>query len=697
MLRFNPDTRKNKNPRVDPVLEKQLELFSERLNFSHITATKMQSAVEKIRELTTITYNSIAELADLSFETVIQPLINLDLACGAAASMATVPMDVHPDAEVREASAEACEELEKIKIEHEQRHDVYNVFEQYMATVYPFEKNTLTAEEQRYVEDMQRGYKRKGLCLESAVDRETITVIKKRLAELETQFQNNINDDDTCFEFSKADLLGLPEDWFSAERLLRDDIYKITMRDVDVNPVFDFCQNRATRATIFGAYFSRCETENLPLLLEAVQLRQRMAVLLGYNSYADYCAEIRMVKNAATAEKFILDISERLKGVQHNIIQDLTAFARDMENDPDFVLNMFDMSYYAKLREKNLFNVDHKSIQDFFPVSTVIAGTMALYQEIFGLKFVAVQTDSWHADVSFYNVLDADTNEPLGSFYLDLFTRDDKYPDAYVVSIIDGADLSKFVGKRGRRQLHTLLMVCNFSKNEGLSFEDVKTFFHEFGHLMHGICSRVQLAAFVGMNNETDFVEAPSQMLENWCFDPRVLARLSAHKVTGEPIPLEMIQNIRKSKMLHSGYGQRRQLGYANFDLALHSLSAEQLAMIDIKEFWLQIQQQSSQLPRLTECMPANLIHLMGGYESGYYGYTYSNVIAMDMFASMFQANPLSVSMGMRYRVCILEPGASKDANDLVRDFLHRDVVLEPFLELCGILPTVPLKRLTAG
>jgi thimet oligopeptidase len=691
MLRFSPDLQQMKALKAASAIEMQQQLFAAPLDFSNLSVDKINGYIEQISQVTKITYDEIASCQNLSFATVMQPLINLDLAINAPFSMATLPMYMDNNAAVREVSSEAGEKLEKIKIEHNQREDVYNIFNKYYAQVYPQEYDNLTVEENRYVAEMHRNYRRCGLGLKSKINRDEVAMLKNKLAELQSKFIHNINEDKTSFEIHKSELAGLPDTWFTAKRLIKDDIYKVTLKTPDVEPIQDFCQNRSTRAKIYLAFWQRCEQQNLPLLLEAVQLRQRMASILGYKSYADYCAELRMSKTADKVQQFLDEMNERFLPIQMKTINDLTAFASEVENDPNFELQLYDVRYYAKMREKHMFAIDHKEISEYFPAAKVVAGTMAIYQKILGLRFELADTETkWDPAVNYYNVFDTATNSYLGSIYLDLYPREGKYAHAAVSEMIDGADLSKFTGQAGVRLPHKYVMYCNFPKDEGISFKNVITFFHEFGHLMHGICSLTQLGKYRGMQNERDFVEAPSQMLENWCYNPAVLAMLSAHKDTGLPIPVAKVAKIKESETVHEGYFRKRQLTLSTFDFSLHCFTAEQLATLDLKQYWSDLQQRISLMPAVGDCLPASFNHLMGGYESGYYGYMYSQVVALDMFATMFAADPLNVAAGMRYRKCILEPGGTKDAIELVRDFLGRDPQIDAFLQEFGLQAITP-------
>lgn len=665
----------------------QQELYSIQLDFSNLTVDKIEQYLAKLNAATKATFDAIASATDLSFATVVQPMINLEIANQVAASLVCMPMHILSDKELHDVSTEAVQELQKYSIAQEQREDVYAVFNKYMQTKYPFETAGLTLEEKRYVQKQVIKYKRNGLSLPSTESRKRITTIQQRLAELGTQFQNNINTVNTQFEYRKADLTGLPEDWFNAERLVRDDVYKVTLKYPDVLPILDYCKNREVRAHIFNAFNSRCATENPPLLLETLKLHQEMAQILGYANHIDYVSEIRMIKTQNNIATFIKDMNQKFEPLWRQNLRDLTKFARETEGDQQFNLCAHDMRYYMELREKQLCDVDHMQIKEYFNVDKVASGTMEIYQSLLGLRFEKYTNNTtWHPDVQFYRVYDADTNELMGDFALDLYPRDNKYSHAAIFELVRGSSLDKFTGQPNSRRGSSCVMVCNFPKDEGLEFDDVSTFFHEFGHVMHNICTRTQLLAYNGVNTETDFVEAPSQMLENWCYDARVLQKLSAHKTTGISIPQAMVQKIKAADKLHAGYKNKRQLMYATLDYAFYNLSMDQLTKVDLKQEERKVSDYILGLKYDEQVfIAASFGHIIGEYSAGYYSYMYSNVIALDMFATKFGHDPLDPIAGRAYRKYILEPGASKDGDQLVEDFLGRKPKLDAFLEHCGL------------
>lgn len=307
-----------------------------------------------------------------------------------------------------------------------------------------------------------------------------------------------------------------------------------------------------------------------------------------------------------------------------------------------------------------------------------------IYQELLGLKFepaLELEKAAWHEDVKAFKVTDAGSKEMVGYFYMDSHPREGKYGHAACFGLQSACEY------RGKWQVPVAAAVCNFPKPTPeqpalLSHGDVETFFHEFGHVMHQLCSKAKIVNFAGTRVERDFVEAPSQMLENWVWKPEALHRMSRHHTSGEPIPEALLAALIRSRNANAGLLNMRQVLLATFDQTIHTASSADTA---------------SELARLTlelmtvpatpgTNMAASFGHLAGGYDAQYYGYLWSEVYSADMFASRFEAEGiLNPSTGLSYRNEILAPGGSRDAMDSLRAFLGRDPIQEPFLKSKGL------------
>jgi thimet oligopeptidase len=402
-----------------------------------------------------------------------------------------------------------------------------------------------------------------------------------------------------------------------------------------------------------------------------------------------------MVKDAATAIAF----EEKLtSGLQPKLDAELEEF-RKMKvketGDPNAKINIWDWRYYANQLKIQKYNVDAEQLRVYFPFQPVLDGMFSIYQHIFGLKFERVEPPyKWIGDLQLYAVSDAKTGEPLGMFYLDMFPRDGKYHHFAQFGIVDGKQLPN-----GKYQRPVCALICNFPKPTAdhpslMSHDDVETIFHEFGHAMHTILTRSKYSRFAGTSVPRDFVEAPSQMLENWAWDKSVLDTFAAdYRDPSKKIPGEILAQLKEARLATEGAFYRRQLSFGMMDLALHTQ--------------IHATNQQDTLPLSNKVlgevflpMPPDTAfvayfgHIIG-YGAGYYGYAWADAIAADM-ATVFEKSPdgyFDVQAGMRLRKEIYEVGNSRDVNISIEKFLGRPRSLDPFLKKIGISKSAEEKK----
>lgn len=309
---------------------------------------------------------------------------------------------------------------------------------------------------------------------------------------------------------------------------------------------------------------------------------------------------------------------------------------------------------------------------------------LSIYESILGLKFESIKDSKcWNADVKLIRVSNAADGQLVGHLYLDLFPRDGKYTHAACFDLIPG-----YVKSDGTRNYPVSAIVGNFNKPTSskpslLNQNEVVTYFHELGHAMHQLCARTTFARFHGTNVETDFVEAPSQMLENWCYDKVALSKLSQHYVSKDSLPSEIIDAIVKAKNVNAGLSNLRQIFFGLFDMSIHMSDGH----VDTTKIWTRLKKEISMIESQEGTYPAaSFGHMMGGYDSGYYGYLWSQVFSADMFFTrFFREGILNSKTGADYRACILQPGGSRDASEMIRNFLGRDPNQEAFLKSIGL------------
>jgi len=334
---------------------------------------------------------------------------------------------------------------------------------------------------------------------------------------------------------------------------------------------------------------------------------------------------------------------------------------------------------------KTKYQVNEEEIKDYFPTDLVVTETLNIYQEILGLKFHLLSKEEshvWFDEVSQYSVFDQATNQFIGHFYLDLYPRDGKYGHAACFSLQRGC-----LGEDGKIQHPASAMVCNFTKASPekpalLRHSEFITFFHEFGHVMHGICAQVKYSRFAGTSTERDFVECPSQMLENWCWEKVILQRVTSHYKDGTKLPEEIIQRMLAAKHANSGLLNLRQVFFGILDQTIHKTKGK----LNTEELYGRLKKEITLVDHTPGTNPiGNFGHFMGGYDASYYGYLWSEVYSADLFSVFEEHGILNKEIGDRYRNLILRPGGSDDAMKYLIAFLGREPNQNAFLKSIGL------------
>jgi len=505
------------------------------------------------------------------------------------------------------------------------------------------------------------------------------------------EFSKNFNEEKATIAFTSEEIKGVPADVVSGYSKRTEDgkdLYDVTFKTPDIFPVLKFAESPATRQRAFEAYESRLSI-NVPVLDKVLELRRKIADLLGYPTWADYVTEVKMAKNAKTVKGFLDDLEQKLRPVALKEREILLAMKQEehknmgLEFDGEF--NIWDYRYYDRKYVEKSLDLDDMLVKEYFPVTVVVPAILEIYQTLLGVKFVEVKGETWHPEVQQFAVWEHDAKDKsgfVGWCYLDLFPRESKYSHAAVWGLLSG-----YEREDGSRSYPLTAMVANLAKPTPgkpalMRHDDVVTFFHEMGHVFHGLLSKTRFARFHGTAVARDFVEAPSQMLENWCWEPRVLERMSSHFDTKKPLPADLIEKVVKSRYVNVGLFYLRQLFFANFDLKVHTDKER----ADCTELWNTMREKIS-LVSAAKPTPGQgtFGHIAGGYDAGYYGYTYSLVFAADMYATVFKADPLDPARGQRYREHILRPGGSHDDLVSLKNFLGREPNSEAFVkELFG-------------
>ncbi|KAF5868716.1 putative metallopeptidase protein [Botrytis fragariae] len=651
---------------------------------------------------------------DATFANVLLPTANQDDLDSLQISVLTFYQAVSGDSKLRDASSKAEEIMDEAQIEMAMREDVFKLVD----AVYK-KKEDLDPESKRLLEKEYKGYIRNGLGLEKGEKRDRFKEISKRLAAIATKFQKNLNEEDEGIWFTLKELDGVPEDVISGLKKgegENEGKLRLSFKYPDLFPTLKFAKDAETRRQVFIQNENKCK-ENVELFKEAIVLRDEAARLLGYPDHASFRIEDKMAKTPATVNEFLHDLKLQLtpggaKEVEHlKALKKQDLDARGLSSTFDDNYYLWDNRFYDRMMVENEFSIDENKIAEYFPLQSTIEGMLKIFEELFGFVFVDISSEEElakvsptgkgsdvlpHPDAKLFTVWDDEGEGSgfVGYLYLDLHPRPGKYGHAANFGIQSG-----FYYPNGTRRYPATALVCNFSKPTDkkpslLKHDEVVTLFHELGHGIHDLAGRTRYSRFHGTNTVRDFVEAPSQMLENWCWTPSQLQKLSKHYVTGESIPDDLIAKQISTKHVNGALFNLRQLHFGIFDMTVHTpKNHAEAEAFKISELYNELRAEICGLkgPEALGAKSdwgngqATFGHLIGGYDAGYYGYLSSQVYSADMFYTVFEKNPMDPKEGRRYRHMVLEKGGSQDEMTTLEAFLGRKPSTEAFYRELGL------------
>ena len=570
-----------------------------------------------------------------------------------ASARASLLRSVHPDAAMREAGERCEQESEALSSELGLDPSTYR----------PLSQVDASGEDEAtrwYLFRVLRDFRRAGVDKDEAT-RARVRALQEELVKIGQEFQRNIRDDVRSVQVTQEELEGLPADYRAAHAA-----GVITTDYPDFVPFMTYARSSAARQRLWKVNRQRAHPRNLEVLDRMLGRRFELARLLGYSSWAAYITEDKMIGSEKAAAEFIEKISDAAgarAGRDYEIL-----LARKQKDEPGAVrVESWDAEALKERVRAEQFGFDAQSVRPYFDFARVQQGVFDTTARMFGVQYRRCEAPVWHPDVSAWEVVEE--GRVLGRFFLDLYPREGKYKHA--------AQFTLASGKAGGA-LPEAALVCNFPRAPALlEHSEVVTYFHEFGHLLHHLFGgHTRWAGLSGVRTEWDFVEAPSQMLEEWCWDAAVLQRFALHQETGQPIPAELVARMRAAEEFGKGLKVRQQMFYAATSLRFHDRDP---AGLDTTALASELQEKYTPFRKVPETYFQESFGHLEGYSAIYYTYMWSLVIAKDLFEVFREGGVMNPEIARRYRKSVLEPGGGRPAAELVKSFLGRAATFDAF------------------
>lgn len=583
---------------------------------------------------------------------------------------------VSTDKKFRDTARDLQMQISQYMVDVATRRDVYKAIKEYTDT-----NPKLGPVEAKLVKEMLIGFKHSGMDLNDE-DLEKFKALNKEEAQYVIEYDKNVQEYKDPLTVTREQLKGLGEDYIGKLEKTTEGNYLVTLDYPDYVPFMLNADDEEARKALEFKYNRRGGERNVELLEKTLTLRRQIAQLLGYKTHADLKLENRMAKTPKTVMTFLKDLQKKLKPMGKKEDKFLIAYKNEQTGKKARTIYPWESGYWAnKYRKENL-QLDSEKIKEYFPSQVVIDGMLELFGGVFGITFEPVNIPVWHEDVKAFLIKDKQSGIPIAYFYMDLYPREGKYKHAACFDLVAGEEKED-----GTYQKPFVAIVANMNKPSKetpslLKHGEVETLFHEFGHVLHNALTKSKYEAFSGTSVSWDFVEAPSQMLERWAWDPTVLKKISKHYKTGESLPDDLIKRMLDAKNFGAGGTYLRQNFFAQYDMTLHTAPKTP----DTTKLYFDLTKKIRALPLTKNTYPqAAFGHIMGGYDAGYYGYLWSEVIAEDFFSEFEKNGILNPQIGLKFRREILEKGGSEDEEKLVENFLGRPAQNGPFLKSIGL------------
>lgn len=654
--------------------------FNQIIEYNSITPENVKSATEITINNAQNFLNNIynIETDKRTFENTVLALDNMYNDIYMVYGPVYLIANTHPDAEIRNTSNVEIAAFSKFFNELSLDEKLYRALKDYSETN---KAENLRGYKKRFLDKTIADFERDGLNL-PADKRNKLKILQDSLSDMSIDFSKNIAEVNDFLIVDEADMEGLDEEYKNAHQT-EDGKYKIDLSYPSYFPFMKFSSSEKARKELYIKYNNRAVEKNIALLQEVLKVRKQIASVLGYNSYAEYITEDRMAKNPANVWNFENNLIAKVKEKARSDYNELLEVKREYLNEQSAnVIQPWEASFFNDRLLKEKYQLDQNKVKEYFELNNVLHGLFMIAQQLFDVEFKEVETPAvWQKDARLFDVIQ--DGKVISHFYLDLFPRDNKFSHAACFPMISGK-----MTESGY-QMPIASLVCNFpraTENQPslLLHREVETFFHEFGHVLHNVLTKAELASFSGTSVSRDFVEAPSQIFENWVWNYDILTLFAKHYKTNEPLPESLYDKMFAAKNVGSGLATLQQIFYGLIDFTLHD-KYDPYGNITTTDVVKKLQNEVTLYPYLEGTnMQSAFGHLMG-YAAGYYGYLWSKVYAQDMYSIFEKNGTMDKEIGRKYRDIILARGGSEDELSLVKEFLQREPNQEAFLKSLGL------------
>jgi thimet oligopeptidase len=654
--------------------------FNQPVDFQSITTEDIKSAALSVIERAN---SQIGELTgtqanEKNFENTLKSLDEIYSGLSDIFSIIYLLGFVHPDNDIRNEAQAKISELEKFENEISLNEAIFEAVQQYSRSE---EAQNLSGYKKRYLTKVLQNFESSGFLL-SKEKRDELKALKNRLADVGLVFDTNISEYQDFLFVTEEEIEGLPEDYKEA-RKQEGGTYKIDLSYPSYRPFMQLSVSDEARRKLYIKYLNRAAEKNPPVLLEMIDLRQQIARMLNFQTFAEFQLANKMAKTTEKVWKFEHDLIDKVKTKAEQDYAELAEIkSKTTPNASEKEIKNWESAFYNNVLMKEKYEVDNQKVKEYFEMNNVINGLFRISETLFDIQFVELSEKSvWQEDVRFFAIYS--NKQEIAHFYLDLYPRDNKYGHAACFPLYSGRETENGYNKP------LASLVCNFPKPTPqkpslLPHDDVVTFFHEFGHLLHSLLTTSPLGSMAGTSVANDFVETPSQLFENWAWNYEALQMFSLHYKTGEVLPKELFTKMWDSRNVGSGLFALQQIFYGLLDMTFYDKFDPKSGQ-DTSDVVKNLQDAISLYPFVEGTrMEASFGHL-NGYAAGYYGYLWALVYAQDIFSEFTENGIFDTKTGKKLKTNIISKGSTSDEYEMVCEFLGREPNNSAFLKSLGL------------